>query len=168
MYDISADEVPQSRLGGPASSLSQYPLANSDIANSTVTVAGNSVGLGGSTGVSYSDLSDTATSFPIPDGDLDESYALTARFPLPNSDLQDSQVTVAGNSVALGGSTDVAHGNLADAPADAHHSQDHDNTDHTEEYVAEGDGVTRDIYVIAAGASDPSSATADDLIFEEA
>lgn len=33
--------------------------------------------------------------------------------------------------------------------------------------IGSGDGVQRDIYVIANGASDPSGADADDLIFEE-
>lgn len=41
--------------------LSAYPLANTDLANSSVTVAGNSVSLGGSTGVAHDDLSDDVT-----------------------------------------------------------------------------------------------------------
>lgn len=60
VWDTSATEVPQGQLGGPASSLSAYPLANSDLSNSTVTVTagqnlsgGGSVGLGGSTTVDY-------------------------------------------------------------------------------------------------------------------
>lgn len=44
---------------------------------------------------------------------------------------------------------------------------DHDNADHTEAFVFDGDGVERRIWVIAAGAADPADATADDLIFEE-
>lgn len=33
--------------------------------------------------------------------------------------------------------------------------------------LTDGDGVDRQIWVIAAGAADPADATADDLIFEE-
>jgi len=36
-----------------------------------------------------------------------------------------------------------------------------------DEVVADGDGVDRDIYVIASGASDPSAATNDDIILEK-
>jgi len=36
-----------------------------------------------------------------------------------------------------------------------------------DEVVADGDGVDRDIYVIASGASDPSAATNDDIILEQ-
>lgn len=64
----------------------------------SVTVAGNAVTLGGSTTVSYVDLNDTGSSFPI-----------------PNSDLANSSVTVAGNSVSLGGSTSVSARDLSDS-----------------------------------------------------
>jgi len=36
-----------------------------------------------------------------------------------------------------------------------------------DEVIADGDGVDRDIFVIAAGASDPSAATNDDIILEK-
>jgi len=36
-----------------------------------------------------------------------------------------------------------------------------------DEVVADGDGVDRDIFVIASGASDPSAATNDDIILEQ-
>jgi hypothetical protein len=61
-----------------------------------VTVAGNTVSLGGSTGIDYEDLANTGV------------------FPIPNADLANSSVTVAGNSVSLGGSTTIAVGNLSD------------------------------------------------------
>jgi hypothetical protein len=89
VWDSATGAVPQAQLGGPASSLSgyplsvamdteasAYPLANADLANSSVTVAGNNVSLGGSTGVAYTALSDTAASFPIPIGDLASPFAL--------------------------------------------------------------------------------------------
>jgi hypothetical protein len=44
---------------------------------------------------------------------------------------------------------------------------DHDNQDHLDTFVYDGDGTQRRIWVIANGASDPADATADDLIFEE-
>jgi hypothetical protein len=46
--------------------------------------------------------------------------ALTSRFPLPNSDLANDSVTVAGNSVVLGGSTAVASTDLSDGGDIAH------------------------------------------------
>jgi len=36
-----------------------------------------------------------------------------------------------------------------------------------DEVIADGDGVDRDIFVIASGASDPSAATNDDIILEK-
>jgi hypothetical protein len=36
-----------------------------------------------------------------------------------------------------------------------------------DEVIADGDGIDRDIYVIASGASDPSAATNDDIILEK-
>jgi len=36
-----------------------------------------------------------------------------------------------------------------------------------DEVVADGDGIDRDVYVIQSGASDPSAATNDDIIFEK-
>jgi len=36
-----------------------------------------------------------------------------------------------------------------------------------DEVIADGDGVDRDVYVIASGASDPSAATNDDIILEQ-
>jgi hypothetical protein len=114
--DVAAalDELQEAAQAGA------YPFGNSDLANSTVTVAGNSVGLGGSTAVAYVDLSDTGTSFPI-----------------PNADLSNSAVTVAGNSVSLGGSTTIAHGDLSTAPTAAHHTPPGSDT-----ATASGDGST--------------------------
>jgi len=43
----------------------------------------------------------------------------------------------------------------------------HGNEDHTDEFVSDGDGTTREIWVIANGASDPAGADPEDLIFEE-
>lgn len=43
----------------------------------------------------------------------------------------------------------------------------HDNTSHLEEFVSDGDGTTRQIWVIENGASDPTGAGADDIIFEK-
>jgi hypothetical protein len=105
IYNWRSEVVPAVRAG-------EYPFVNADLANSSVTVAGNSVSLGASTAVAYPDLSDTASSFPI-----------------PNGDLANSSVTVAGNPVGLGGSTGVdlvdlatkPHSALDDAPAGAHH-----------------------------------------------
>ena len=54
----------------------------------------------------YVDLSDTGTSFPI-----------------PNNDLSNATVTVAGNSVSLGGSTGISHSDLSEIGSDDHHTR---------------------------------------------
>lgn len=46
-----------------------------------------------------------------------------SQYPLANSDLTNSSVTVAGNSIGLGGSSAIAHGDLSDAPSGAHHTR---------------------------------------------
>jgi hypothetical protein len=86
------------------------------LTSDSVTVAGNSVSLGSSATVSYTDLSDTGGSFPI-----------------RNFDLLNNSVTVAGNTVALGTSTGVAHGDLSNAPASAHHQEPTTGTGITDE-----------------------------------
>lgn len=45
--------------------------------------------------------------------------------------------------------------------------EEHNNAAHSATYVSDGDGAERQIWVIAAGASDPAEAGPDDLIFEE-
>lgn len=48
---------------------------------------------------------------------------LNSRFPLPNADLANSSVTVAGNTVALGAATGIAHANLTGIGAADHHAR---------------------------------------------
>lgn len=62
VWDTSISAVPQSSLGGPAASLSAYPLANGDLSNSSVTInagtgisSAGSVSLGGSVSVDVDD-----------------------------------------------------------------------------------------------------------------
>jgi hypothetical protein len=62
-YDTDADDQIENAAVdalinfGTADTFSQYPIANSDLSNSQVTVAGNAVSLGGSTAIDHSDLS---------------------------------------------------------------------------------------------------------------
>lgn len=127
IYDQSASEIPDSAMGS---------IANSTLTNSSVSVAGNSVSLGGSISVDYIDLNDTGNSFPIPNTDLSNSSISVAgnsvslggttsvdyidladtgnSFPIPNADLSNSSISVAGNSVSLGGTTSVDYIDLAD------------------------------------------------------
>jgi hypothetical protein len=74
------------------------------VTSDSLTIAGNSVSLGGSTGVAYTDLSDTGGSFPIANGDLaNSSITVTAGNGLSG-----------GGSTALGSATtlDVASGGV--------------------------------------------------------
>jgi len=85
-----------------AAQVGSYPVANSDLANASVTVAGNSVSLGGSTDVAYPDLSDTGTSFPIPIGDLNTPFGLDD---LTDTDLGSADLTAGGGATTLYDST---------------------------------------------------------------
>lgn len=260
VWDTTNSEVPQAQLGGPAASLTNYPLPNSDLSNSTVTVAGNAVGLGGSTAVAGKDLSDAAsiaylneaesvtgtwtfeagptldaTSAGLVDGgtiasppatltgyyDSDGTTSVTATavdaalqhvvnadgssaleiavqattalralssgtvevlgdvtdgtntiwdstnavvpqarlggpaasltsYPIPNSDLSNSTVTIAGNSVGLGGSTGVALGDLSNVTATGEGSGgglDSDKVDGYDVYVKSSAPNTNDPYI---------------------
>lgn len=73
------------------SEFSGFPIQNNELKNNSLSVAGQNVALGGSTSVSYTNLSDTGNSFPI-----------------QNSDLNNSSLTIAGNSLSLGGSATPA------------------------------------------------------------
>lgn len=108
IYNWRSEVAPAVRAG-------QYPFANADLANPSVTVADNSVNLGESTAVAYPDLSDTAS------------------FPIPNGDLANSVVTVAGNPVNLGGSTSVGHADLSNIGTDDHHTDPTAGTGLTDE-----------------------------------
>jgi len=66
-YPLTNPDVSALEAFSAGDAFNGYPLGNSDLVNSTVTVAGKSVGLGGSTAVSLSDLSD----YPVDAGDLD-------------------------------------------------------------------------------------------------
>jgi len=121
----------------------------------SVTVAGNSVPLGGSTAVDYIDLNDTGSSFPIPNSDLSNSSVTVAgnsvslggsttvdyvdlndtgsSFPIPNADISNSSVTVAGNSISLGGSSSIDHADLSSVTANQHHQDPTAGTGITDE-----------------------------------
>jgi hypothetical protein len=113
--------------------------ATVQLSNDSLSIAGNSVSLGGSTTVDYVDLNDTGASFPIPNADMANSSVSVAgnsvslggsttvqyvdlndtgaSFPIPNADMANSSVSVAGNSVSLGGSTTVDYVDLNDTGA---------------------------------------------------
>lgn len=73
-------------------------VGSTELVENSVTVAGNSVPLGGSTGVDYIDLGDTGGSFPI-----------------PTSDLADDSVTVSsGNGLTGGGEVSLGESTTLD------------------------------------------------------
>ena len=105
----------------------------------------------GSTNIGYINLSDTSGSFPI-----------------PNSDILNSTVTINGSSVSLGGSATIptysdsdatdainndgdhgstashnyfsgSHNDLSNVGDNDHHNQNHDNSDHTTNYLPDSD-----------------------------
>jgi hypothetical protein len=58
---------------------------------------------------------------------------------------------------------DTVGGELPSAFADTNH----DNTEHSLTFVSDGDGIERQIWIIANGASDPAGAGTEDIILEE-
>lgn len=109
VYDRSNGYVPQSRLE-----------------NDMVTVAGNSVSLGGSVGVDHADLSNVSVDqHHSKDHDHSEAGIST----VPNSGLTNDSVTVAGNSVSLGSSVGVDHADLNSVGENQHHPKDHDHSE---------------------------------------
>ena len=121
------------------------------LSDDSVTVADNTVSLGGSVSVDHADLSlvsdDDHHSYPVPNSglvndsvgvagnsvDLGESISVAHAdlsavsdddhhsYPVPNSGLVNDSVSVAGNSVSLGESTSVAHADLSSVSDDDHH-----------------------------------------------
>jgi hypothetical protein len=73
-----------------------------------------------------------------------------------NSNLSNSTVTVAGNSVGLGGSTSIAHADISSVGADDHHNQNHDNADHTTNMVEDATTTGNGPYEIQKNGSDGS------------
>jgi len=100
------------------------------LASDQVTVAGNVVALGGSTSVAHGDLSDAPpaahhTRYANEEAQDAVGGILGANFVYddvtPAVTLASDQVTVAGNVVALGGSTAIAHADISSIGPSDHH-----------------------------------------------
>lgn len=178
------DEEAQDAVGTILSNDFSYDDANDliDLASNQVTVAGNTVALGGSTAVNHSDLSNIGTddhhTRPTPgQGMVENSGAFDVRLDIDDSgtdvataygvnfgsdlsasddgdntvtvSLTNNSVTVAGNTVSLGGSTAVDHADLSNITSDDHHVrpsageglEESSNTFSTEETVAYETGM---------------------------
>jgi hypothetical protein len=97
-------------VGAGVLDLDGSSLVDSAGVNDSVTVAGNSVALGGSTAIAHADL-DSVTSDQHHAEDHDHTGGISV---VPNAGLANSSVTVAGQTVLLGGSTDVDYVDLGD------------------------------------------------------
>jgi len=166
VWDASANEVPQSSLGGPADSLSAYPLAAGDLAEDYVETS--------RLPLIASDLAEDyvlTSRLPLPAGDLAEDYAVTSRFPIPNSDVANSSVTVTagnqltgGGSVSLGGTITVDVDEGAGSGLDADLLDGNQKSDLDSQYVdASGDTMSGELEA-NAGVSVGSSHTTADLV----
>jgi hypothetical protein len=117
----------------------------------TVTVAGNSVSLGGSTGIDHGDLSNvSANQHHAKNHDHSESDIDA----VPNAGLVNNSVTVAGNSVSLGGSTALPHNDLATITSNDHHTR-----------PSAGTGTTDDSNTFNVNAGAYLSASSSDISF---
>ena len=135
IWDESATYVPTARLQ-----------------NDSMTIAGNSVSLGGSTAINHSNISninsddhhakytdneavsavEAASSLSLSGsvtlgGDLTATNGETiwdeSATYIPQNQLQNDTVTIEGNAVSLGGSTSVNHNDLSTISSDDHHTK---------------------------------------------
>lgn len=123
-------------------------VPNSGLTNSSITVAGNVVSLGGSTGISHSDI-DTVSADQHHAQDHD--HTSTDVSTIPNAGLLNNSLTVAGNNVSLGGSTGIGHADLTAISEDQHHSKDHDHTT-TDVSTIPNSGLTNSSITVAGNA----------------
>lgn len=92
----------------------------------SVSVAGRSVSLGGSTNIAHGDLTSISENqHHSKNHDHSEGDIST----VPNAGLSNSSVTLAGNTVSLGSSSAIAHGDLSSIGTNDHHSRDHDHSE---------------------------------------
>lgn len=92
------------------------------------------------------------------------------------SDSEAVSAVEGASSLTLSGGLDLNGNSLADAGTTVWDSTNgyvpatsleaHDNTAHSLEFVSDGDGTTRQVWVIANGAAIPPGAASDDIIFE--
>ena len=143
IYDASAGEVLQARLGGPAASLSTYPIPNGDLANDSVTVAGTPIDLGASGNIDAADLvSGAATDGQVPTADGAGNVAWEDQTGSGETSYTDSDAIDAIN-------TDGDHGSTA--------QHDYYTDENAQDAVGNnvGDGLSYD---------DPSGAVAFDVV----
>jgi hypothetical protein len=74
----------------PTVNVALSAIPNTSLANSSVTVAGTTIALGGTGAINFTGLTGSATLAQLPTG-------------IPNTNLANSSVTVAGTTIALGG-----------------------------------------------------------------
>lgn len=107
----------------------------------------------------------STTSVTVEDADITNS--LTD----PSGTTHSGELADSSDVSSIQSSSDVDHDSTSGGTAGNPHansaSDNHDNTAHSEEFVSDGDGTTRQIWVIANGASDPAGADPEDIIFEE-
>lgn len=103
-----------------------------NLTNDTVTVAGNTVSLGGSTIINHADLSNISADdhhAKYTDEEAQDAVGnilgsnFTYSDATPAINLASDTVTVAGNAVDLGGTTDVAHADLTGIGSGDHHTR---------------------------------------------
>jgi len=101
--------------------------------NLTVDTTNNELDASGASGITSLSGGDGISPASIGDGDtLAVAWADASALGAAGGLLTDS-LTVAGNSVALGGSTGISHGDLSSAPTNAHHQEPTAGTGITDE-----------------------------------
>jgi len=96
------------------------------LSDNSVSVAGRSVALGGSTNIAHGDLTSISED---QHHDKSHDHSESDISAVTNSGLANDSVTVAGNTISLGGSSSIGHGDLNNVGTDNHHARDHDHSE---------------------------------------
>lgn len=121
----------------------------------------------GATSIGSADIRDRRMPADLSVASLDSGSVSAEEATTSTSYTDPSGTQHTGELADIGDVFSGSHGDLSGVTSDQHHAQDHDNADHTEAFVSDGDGTERQVWVIANGASDPAGADPEDIIFEE-
>jgi len=160
----STDFVPQSDVGssdGVASLASGGKLTRSEVPPLAITETHTVSAESDLTNQSNANEGDVGI---VTNPDPTETYILTGSDPSQASNWVKIAIETAPVS-SVNSQTGAVSLSAGDVGAVA--TGGHGNAEHSQEFVSDGDGTTRQIWVISNGASDPAGAGPDDIIFEE-
>lgn len=156
--------VPQTDVGsadGVASLASGGKLTRSEVPPLAITQTHTVSAESDLTGLSNANEGDVGI---VTNPDPTETYILSGSDPSQSGNWVKIAIETAPISSVNSQTGDVS---LSAGDVGAVATGGHGNAEHSKEFVSDGDGTTRQIWVIANGASDPAGAGPEDIIFEE-